>query len=133
MSIIEIFGSICLVGLIALWAWIIANRRFFIWLKTCDEAHVVAGLLFWVAEKVPEPNARRLRTVAQYWDAYPYTPPFMKGISGTDLALLAPYIDEWIDGNLPPQNLPAEYEDYRPRTLLAFKQRLQAKGLWPHA
>jgi hypothetical protein len=130
---IEIVGSIVLVGLIALWAWIIANRRSFIWFKTYDEVHVVSGLLLWVAAKVPEPDGRRLRTIAQYTYAYPYAPPVMRCISRAYLTLLAPYIDEWIDGHLPPQDLPAEYEDYRPRTLLAFKQRLQAKGLWPHA
>ncbi len=130
---IEIVGSIGLVGLIALWAWIVANRRSFIWFKTYDEVEVFAGLMSWAAEKVPEPHARAFRAQAQITNANLYIPPFMRCISRADIALLAPYIDEWIDGRLQPQNLPTEYEDYRPRTLLAFKQRLQAKGLWPHA
>ena len=55
----------------------------------------------------------------------------LQSISREDLAVLVPFIDEWIGGKAPPQDLPAEYEDYRPRTLLAFKRRLQSKKLWP--
>ncbi|WP_212226925.1 hypothetical protein [Bradyrhizobium lablabi] len=61
----------------------------------------------------------------------PYAIPHLYSISRGDLAVLAPYIDEWIEGKLPPQNLPAEYEDIRPKVLLAFKQRLRAEGRWP--
>jgi hypothetical protein len=48
-----------------------------------------------------------------------------------ELAMLAPFIDLAIDGKGPPLNLPAEYEDWRPETLAAFKKRMQAEGLWP--
>ncbi len=133
MSLSTVLKIILVAGCIALWIWIIANRRSFIWFKTYDEAEVIAGLMHWVAEKVPEPRRRSLQRQVQLMSAYPYSPPFIKGISREDLALLAPYVDEWIDGRLPPQNLPAEYEDYRPRTLRAFKQRLRAKGQWPHS
>src|SRR5690349_1481480 len=32
-------------------------------------------------------------------------------ISRDDLILLAPYIDDWLNGNAPPFGLPAEYDD----------------------
>ena len=57
--------------------------------------------------------------------------PFRRLISRDDLEFLAPYIDEWIAGQAPPQNLPAEYPDERPEQLRAFKGRMQQEGLWP--
>lgn len=83
--------------------------------------------MFWVADRVPE-----LRT--QFLSGSTLMPRgivSLQSISRAELTILAPYIDQWIKGNLPPQNLPAEYEDYRPRVLLGFKQRLQSEGSWP--
>ena len=57
--------------------------------------------------------------------------PFRRSISLDDLEFLAPYIDEWIAGQAPPQNLPAEYPDERPEQLRALKERMQKDGLWP--
>ena len=57
--------------------------------------------------------------------------PFRRLISRDDLDFLAPYIDEWIAGQAPPQNLPAEYPDERPEQLRALKERMQKEGLWP--
>jgi hypothetical protein len=57
--------------------------------------------------------------------------PFRRSISRDDLEFLAPYIDEWIAGQAPQQNLPAEYPDERPEELRAFKERMQKEGLWP--
>ena len=57
--------------------------------------------------------------------------PFRHSISRDDLAFLAPYIDEWIAGKAPRQNLPVEYPDERPERLRALKQRMQQEGLWP--
>ena len=54
-------------------------------------------------------------------------------MSTQELALVAPFIDECIAGRGPPLNLPAEYEDWRPAALAAFKARMQAEGLWPAA
>jgi hypothetical protein len=50
-----------------------------------------------------------------------------------DLARLAPYVDQSIDGKWPRQNLPDEYEDWRPAALKCFKERMKAEGLWPIA
>ncbi|MDR3469262.1 MAG: hypothetical protein P4M07_25315 [Xanthobacteraceae bacterium] len=57
--------------------------------------------------------------------------PIRRSISREDLVFLAPYIDEWITGHAPPLNLPAEYHDWRPDELRAFKQRMKQEGLWP--
>jgi hypothetical protein len=80
---------------------------------------------------LPRRGDRRLLTAwaLLFMANFPFLP--MQSISREDLALLAPFIDEWIDGKAPPQNLPAEYEDLRPQTLLAFKRRLLSEGLWP--
>jgi hypothetical protein len=58
--------------------------------------------------------------------------PFHRSISREDLEFLAPYIDEWIAGQAPQQNLPAEYPDERPQQLRALKERMQQEGLWPN-
>jgi hypothetical protein len=58
--------------------------------------------------------------------------PFTVRISVEDLATLAPYIDRAIDDHLPEQNLPTEYEDWRPAVLRGFKARMQTEGFWPH-
>ena len=57
--------------------------------------------------------------------------PLHRSISRDDLEFLAPYIDEWIAGRAPPQNLPAEYPDERPEQLRVLKERMQQEGLWP--
>jgi hypothetical protein len=59
--------------------------------------------------------------------------PQGRSISRDDLAFLAPYIDEWIEGKAPTQNLPAEYYDWRPDALRSFKERMVAEKLWPSA
>jgi hypothetical protein len=56
---------------------------------------------------------------------------FHRSISRDDLEFLAPYIEEWIAGGAPPQNLPAEYPDERLEELRALKERMQKEGLWP--
>lgn len=57
--------------------------------------------------------------------------PIRRSISRDDLYFLASYIDDWIAGKAPPQNLPAEYDDWRPQALRAFKERMLREGLWP--
>jgi hypothetical protein len=51
-------------------------------------------------------------------------------ISREDLILLAPYIDDWLAGNAPPFELPAEY-DRRVEFLDGFKKRMVSSNLWP--
>jgi hypothetical protein len=51
-------------------------------------------------------------------------------ISRDDLFLLAPYIDDWLDGNAPPFELPAEY-DRRLEFLDGFKKRMVSSAVWP--
>lgn len=51
-------------------------------------------------------------------------------ISHDDLVILAPYIDDWLNGNAPPFELPAEY-DRRTEFLDSFKKRMVSSGVWP--
>ena len=46
--------------------------------------------------------------------------PIRRCISREDLAFLTPYIEDWIAGKAPPQNLPAEYGDWRPQAVREF-------------
>jgi hypothetical protein len=129
MSVSTFFASLAWVGAAAVIIWLIRRRRSGIGFKTLDEVAVVQQLIAWVADKEPERRIRLLfgNTLMHHGIVA------LQSIPREDLAILAPYIDEWIEGRLPPQNLPAEYEDYRPRVLLAFKQRLQSEGRWPLA
>jgi hypothetical protein len=126
LSFSAILGGLIIVGAIA---WTFITRRTRIWLRTLDEVAVIKELMFWAAPKVPGRKGHML-----YWAAFAIAPfgiARLQSMSREDFAVLAPFVDEWIEGRLPPQNLPAEYEDFRPRILLAFKQRLLSAGLWP--
>jgi hypothetical protein len=127
LSSSTIFSILAWVGVLAVLVWVIQRRRSGIGFKSLDEVAVVQELMFWVADKVPERRSRLLFGST----LMPRNIVALQTISREDLAVLAPYIDDWIDGRLPPQNLPAEYEDFRPRVLRAFKQRLQSQGRWP--
>ena len=129
MSFTTIFGSLACLAAVATFAWLIRRRRAGIGFKTLDEVAVIQQLMVWAADKVPEQRKQFLFGST----LMPNRIVALQSITREELAILAPHIDEWIDGKLPPQNLPAEYEDFRPRVLLGFKQRLQSEGRWPLA
>jgi hypothetical protein len=129
LSIGAIIGGLFGIGTVAVLVWIFLTRRSRIWLRTLDEVAVVKELMFWAAPKVPGRTGHMLYASALC--IAPFEIARLQSMSREDLAVLAPFVDEWVEGRLPPQNLPAEYEDFRPRTLLAFRQRLQSEGLWP--
>ena len=52
-------------------------------------------------------------------------------ISTEQLEIVAPFIDQFIDGKGPPPMLSAEYEDWQPAALRGFKERMKAERLWP--
>jgi hypothetical protein len=132
LSVGEFLGIACLVvGGVAVLVWRISARRSRIWFKTLDEVSVIKELMYWAAAQVSGPISHRLRAGAFMISINSIAS--MQSISREELAVLAPFIDDWIAGKLPPQNLPAEYEDYRPSVLLAFRQRLQSEGRWPLA
>jgi hypothetical protein len=82
------------------------------------------------------PNGGRLRSVIEMRGVNRSDRaivPIRRSISREDLHFLSPYIDDWINGNAPPQNLPPEYEDWRPEALRAFKERMIRENLWPSA
>ena len=127
MTFSTIFTGLGCIGAAAAVLWLILRRRSGIGFKTLDEVAVIDELMLWVARQVPERRNQLLLGSTLMRNGV----LALQSITREDLAILAPYIDEWIEGRLPPQNLPAEYEDYRPRVLLSFKQRLQSKGQWP--
>jgi hypothetical protein len=132
LSISEFIGiALFVLGGVVVLVWRISARNSEIWFKTLDEVSVMKELMYWAAPKVPAPMSLRLQVRSFMISANGIAS--LQSITREELAILAPYIDEWIAGKLPPQNLPAEYEDWRPRVLLALKQRLQSEGRWPLA
>jgi hypothetical protein len=108
---------------------------------TLDEAELIEEIARYAMKRLGQPDLPwipppdgRLRTVIEMvrYNSSPYALwPIRRSISREDLEFLAPYIEEWINGQAPPQNLPAEYWDWRPEALSAFKKRMQQERLWP--
>lgn len=104
--------------------------------KTFDEVGSVDDVVVWASKQIPADDRRRsaldmLSIKISPPSSSGLTPPSLVSMSVEDLALAAPFIDECIAGRGPPLNMPAEYEDWRPAALAAFKARMQAEGLWP--
>jgi hypothetical protein len=108
---------------------------------TSDEFDTIVGVANYALKRLGRPNLLKARPtdvlcsvveVLRYDAINPLGAlPFRRSISRHDLEFLASYIDEWIAGQAPPQNLPAEYPDERPEQLRALKERMQQEGLWP--
>lgn len=109
---------------------------------TSDEFDTIVGVANYALKRLGRPSLSKsrpadgiLRSVIDVLRYDAINPlgflPFRRLISREDLEFLAPYIDEWIAGQAPPQNLPAEYPDERPEELRAFRERIQSEGLWP--
>jgi hypothetical protein len=107
-----------------------------------DEFVTIVGVANYALKRLGRPGVSMfapadglLRSVSEVLSNDSFNPlgflPFRRLISRDDLEFLAPYIDEWIAGQAPPQNLPAEYPDERPEQLRALKERMQQEGLWP--
>jgi len=116
------------------WVLIIGfDHRWPVRFKHLVEQEAVSFVAHWAARQLNmAPSDRRLRysnslsllSVILNWRG---------SIPVEELALLAPFIDLVIDGQGPPQNLPADYDDTRPETLRRFKQRMQSEDLWPQS
>jgi hypothetical protein len=109
---------------------------------TSDEFDTIVGVANYALKQLGRPKLSSfapadglLRSVSEVLTNDFFNPlgflPFRRLISREDLEFLAPYIDEWIAGQAPPQNLPAEYPDERPEQLRALKERMQREGFWP--
>jgi hypothetical protein len=109
---------------------------------TSDEFDTIVGVANYALKRLGRPNLLKsipadglLRSVIEVLRYDMINPlgflPFRRSISRDDLEFLAPYIEEWIAGQAPPQNLPAEYPDERPDQLRALKERMRKDGLWP--
>jgi hypothetical protein len=106
-----------------------------------DEFSTLVGVASYALKKLGRPTPfgglpTELPSMVQYLRSDMFNPIsdlFPRYISRAELAFLAPYIDDWIGGQAPPQNLPAEYPDERPDRLRALKQRMQQQDLWPNS
>ena len=104
--------------------------------KSFDELDSLSEVARWAHTQFlsDDPRSRAFALLATRirpaWLGFPPLPVFVR-ISVEDLATLAPYIDQAIDGKGPKQNLPAEYEDWRRAALRGFKARIESEGYWP--
>jgi hypothetical protein len=97
-----------------------------------DECSLVAFTAQWAAQRVGRQDPRHLPLFSLGFRLSPY--PifyFLRAMSRSELEMLAPFIDEIIEGKEQPWNLPAEYVEWRPAVLAKFKTRMQREGLWP--
>jgi hypothetical protein len=107
-----------------------------------DEAKVILEVANDAADRLGGPfaNSRLSKSIStlQLRQSHSYGSSIVKlmnyfspgTISRDDLMLLAPYIDDWLNGNAPPFDLPAEY-DRRIEFLDGFKKRMVSTDLWP--
>lgn len=108
---------------------------------TSDEFDTIVGVANYALKRLDRPPLLRatptdvLQSIVEtlrYETLNPFAAlPYPRYISRDDLAFLAPYIEDWIAGQAPPQNLPADYPDERPDQLRALKRRTQNEGFWP--
>jgi hypothetical protein len=120
-------------GILAVALAIGAKNRLPVRFRNWDEQHEVYGVARWAAKELPplkNGNMRLLHSLTLNNDLLQFF-YWMNSIPVDELTILAPFIDRMIDGNGPPLNLPAEYEDERPDILRRFKERMEAEELWP--
>jgi hypothetical protein len=130
MSSHFIYGllSIAFLGLVT-YAVLRARRRLPVTFRSFDEANAVGAVAVWARQQIKNGDPRR--NAINWLNLYFPIPLSIQRISRADIALLAPFIDEFIAGRGPPLNLPAEYDDWRPAALREFKARMQREGFWP--
>jgi hypothetical protein len=101
-----------------------------------DELVTVRAVALWASRQVGrhDPHYRTLANLGVKLDlsAHGYFPLGLqvRALSRSELEILAPFIDETIEGRGQPWLLPAEY-DHRSEELTVFKTRMQQEGLWP--
>ena len=100
--------------------------------KSYDELNAVIDVTIWAQKKVgpDDPRQKSLLPLRSYLPLLWMT-PLTTRISVKDLEVLAPFIDQIIDGKGSPPVLSAEYDDCRPAALKDFKARMKTEGLWP--
>jgi hypothetical protein len=127
--ILELFA----VGLVCYGVYAQAQRgRPPVKFKSYDELNAVIDVTIWAQKKVgrDDPRQKSLLPLRSYLPLLWMT-PLTTRISVKDLEVLAPFIDQFIDGKGPPPVLSAEYDDGRPAALRDFKGRMKIEGLWP--
>jgi hypothetical protein len=86
---------------------------------------VVAAVGWPIAKKDPRYLAFRMLR------ARLFSGSFLNGaLTADDVAMIRPWIEQWLAGDLP-HLLTPEYDDETRLPLLSYKARMQANGLWP--
>jgi hypothetical protein len=133
MTIFEYVAGLILVGVLILSArYLVKRSRLPVKFKNFGEMLCLAGVVIWAQRQIgaADPRQKALAFLNLYfWSSWWLTP--ITRISVQDLEILAPFIDQFIEGKGPPWILSAEYEDTRPAVLGDFKVRMEAEGLWP--
>jgi hypothetical protein len=122
-------------GIVGLGAYAFARRlRSPVKFKSFDEMEAVRAAALWARQQIgpADPRKDAINTLFLYFGGNDLLGvPYFHGLSKKEIELLAPFIEDYIAGRGPRQNLPAEYEDWRPAALRNFKARMKAEGLWP--
>jgi hypothetical protein len=96
-----------------------------------DELTAVTDVARWANQQIPTGDPHKATILYIFNTLWPANMPYGIRLSKEEMAVLAPYVDRFIAGEAPPWNMPAEYFDWRPDALKAFRQRLKAEGSWP--
>jgi hypothetical protein len=101
--------------------------------KTADELEAITHVVLWAKKQIgpDDPRWTPIFLMDSYLVNYGINLTILTRISRQDLEILAPFIDQFIEGKGPPSMLSAEYEDWRPAALRDFKARMKAERLWP--
>jgi hypothetical protein len=105
-----------------------------------EELEAVGAVARWASQQVGRDDPRYLTLFRLGLRGYPQRPFDVRllsprsirsrGMSQSELEILAPFIDETIEGKGEPWPLPAEY-DHRSEDLTVFRTRMQPESLWP--
>lgn len=132
MTIFKAIEVLLALGLLGVGFYVLAkNMSLPVSFKSMDEFDAVGSIVRWASQQIPRDDGRQQAlSTMRFLLVYSWSVVYrLRRISRSDLAVLAPFIDQVIEGKGPPLNLPAEYEDWRPALLSNFKARMQVEGL----
>lgn len=126
------------VGLVMMVAFHFTKRRLELPVKfqTRDELDAFTRVVAWAHRRIDrqDPRWKAIEILYTYFvrsTFFGMTFVALTRISTEDLGVLVPFVDQFIEGKGPPPLLSPEYEQWVPTTLMDFKARMKAEGLWP--
>ena len=129
--LVDLFGlGLTILGVVAL----LKRRKLPVKFGTQDELEAFTRVVAWARKQIGRDDQRR-KAISVLYIHFVLSSPVgfvaLARISTEQLEILAPFIDQFIDGKGPPPMLSAEYEDWQPAALRGFKERMKAERLWP--